>query len=70
MFERRALVDRRASPERCRPPSATPSASDSCAVACASQILTSTVPKLKCGRTDHQTCVNSTIERVAIRNSR
>ena len=25
---------------------------------------TSTVPKLKCGRTDHQTCVNSTIELV------
>ncbi len=38
------------------------SASDSCAVACTSQMRTSTVPKLKCGRTDHQTCVNSTIE--------
>ena len=45
------------------------SASDSCAVACASQIRTSTVPKLKCGRTDHHTCVNSTIERVRIRKS-
>ena len=45
------------------------SASDSCAVACASQMRTSTVPKLKCGRTDHHTCVNSTIERTRIRNS-
>ena len=44
-------------------------ASDSCAVACASQMRTSTVPKLKCGLTDHQTCVNSTIERVRRRNS-
>ena len=38
------------------------SASDSGAVACTSQIRTSTVPKLKCGRTDHHTWVNSTIE--------
>ena len=45
------------------------SASDSCAVACTSQMRTSTVPKLKCGRTDHQTCVNSTIELRALRNS-
>src|SRR5439155_1015430 len=45
------------------------SASDSGAVACTSQMRTSTVPKLKCGRTDHQTWVNSTIERVRIRNS-
>ena len=45
------------------------SASDSPAVACTSQIRTSTVPKLKCGRTDHQTWVNSTIEFVRTRNS-
>ena len=45
------------------------SASDSSAVLCASQMRTSTVPKLKCGRTDHQTWVNSTIERVRTRNS-
>ncbi len=41
------------------------SASDSCAVAWASQMRTSTVPKLKCGLTDHQTWVNSTIELVS-----
>ena len=40
------------------------SASLSAAVGCASQIRTSTVPKLKCGRIDHQTCVYSTIEPV------
>ena len=45
------------------------SASDSPAVAWASQMRTSTVPKLKCGRTDHHTCVNSTIEPVRWRNS-
>ena len=32
--------------------------------ACASQIRTSTVPNVRCGRTDHQTCVYSTIESV------
>ena len=45
------------------------SASDSSALDCASQMRTSTVPKLKCGRTDHHTWVNSTIERVRSRNS-
>ena len=44
-------------------------ASDSPAVDWASQIRTSTVPKAKCGRIDHQTCVNSTIERVRIRKA-
>ena len=63
----------RAAPRPRRPPpppaarSATISAarpSDSAAVICASQIRTSTVPKAWCGRTDHQSCVNSTIEPV------
>ena len=40
------------------------SASDSVAVVCASQIRTSTVPNARWGRTDHQTCVYSTIDRV------
>ena len=40
------------------------SASDSWAVVWASQMRTSTVPKSWCGRTDHHSCVNSTIESV------
>ena len=40
------------------------SASDSASVAWTSQMRTSTVPKEKWGRTDHQTCVYSTIEPV------
>ena len=40
------------------------SASDSVAVIWASQMRTSTVPKSWCGRTDHHSCVNSTIEPV------
>ena len=62
---------RRARPRRCRARpgprrrrSAPASASDSAAVPCASQMRTSTVPKVRCGRTDHQTCVYSTIESV------
>ena len=46
------------------------SASDSCAVAWASLIRTSTVPNARCGRTDHQTWVLSMIEFVAISTSR
>ena len=38
--------------------------SDSGPVVWASQMRTSTVPKLWCGRTDHQSWVNSTIEPV------
>src|SRR4051794_10463970 len=45
------------------------SASASWAVDCASQMRTSTVPKLKCGRIDHQTCVYSTIDSVLTRKS-
>ena len=44
--------------------------SDSAAVTWASQMRTSTVPNEACGRIDHQTCVYSTIERVAISSSR
>ena len=43
--------------------------SDSAAVGWASQIRTSTVPNAKCGRTDHQTWVYSTIDRVCTRKS-
>ena len=43
--------------------------SDSGPVICASQILTSTVPNSWCGRTDHQSCVNSTIELVRTSSS-
>jgi hypothetical protein len=49
--------------------SSAASASDSAAVLCASQMRTSTVPNAKCGRTDHQTWVYSTIEFVWIRKS-
>ena len=44
--------------------------SASAAVACASQMRTSTVPKEKCGRTDHHTWVSSTIEPVRTSRSR
>jgi hypothetical protein len=40
------------------------SAVESSALVCASQILSSTVPNAWCGRTLHQSCVCSTIERV------
>ena len=46
------------------------SASDSAAVVCASQMRTSTVPKERCGRIDHHTCVYSMIELGADRGSR
>ena len=45
------------------------SASASVAVVCASQMRTSTVPKLWCGRTDHQSWVNSMIEPVRTSSS-
>ena len=46
-----------------------PSASASAAVVCASQMRTSTVPKDRCGRIDHHTCVYSWIESVRMRSS-
>ena len=64
-----ALVDLRAAPGRRRRPISAARASDSAAVAWTSQMRTSTVPNEKWGRTDHQTCVNSMIERVAISSS-
>ena len=45
------------------------SASDSCALTWASQMRTSTVPNAWCGRTDHHSWVNSTIEPVRISRS-
>ena len=41
-----------------------PSARDSSPLVCASQIRTSTVPNAWCGRTLHQSWVDSTTERV------
>ena len=52
-----------------QPATSAATASLSPAVGCASQMRISTVPKLKCGRTDHQTWVYSTIEFVRTRRS-
>ena len=45
------------------------SAVESSALVCASQMRISTVPYEWCGRTLHQTCVNSMIECVRTRKS-
>ena len=71
---RRRLAERarrrsRSPPGRCTPRSGPASANDSSPRVCASQIRSSTVPKVWCGRTLHHSWVDSTTELVATSRS-